>query len=121
MELWLRVRIGQKVMNQACMPLHLTRPSTMSVHPLCKVVGDGRRAADAASEEYVELLLRELKATISGGIDPRRIRAAGGLSSIFFGGGTPSLTPPVLVQRVVEALEEAFGLAEGAEVRCLSV
>lgn len=95
----------------------LTRLSMIRPPPHAKVVGDGQGAADAASEEYVELLLRELKATISGGIDPRRIRAAGGLTSVFFGGGTPSLTPPVSVQRVVGALEEAFGLAEGAEVR----
>jgi len=83
-------------------------------------VGDRPGAADTASEEYVALLLRELKATTSngGGIDPARIRAAGGLTSIFFGGGTPSLTPPRLVKGVIEGLERAFGLsAEGCEVR----
>lgn len=91
------------------------------------MVGDGPGAADTASEEYVGLLLRELGATImdkssgaGGSIDPRRVRAVGGLTSIFFGGGTPSLTSPPLVQRVVGALTEAFGLAENAEVRvCL--
>lgn len=103
------------------------------------MVGDRPGAADAASEEYVGLLLRELEATISptpssgrgatsdegpssssslpSSIDPARIRAAGGLTSIFFGGGTPSLTPPHLVRRVIAALEAAFGLSPDAEVR----
>lgn len=95
-------------------------------------MGDRPGAADAASEEYVSLLLRELAATISpeppagagdGGqrwsthIDAARIRAAGGLTSIFFGGGTPSLTPPHLVRQVIAALEAAFGLSPDAEVR----
>jgi oxygen-independent coproporphyrinogen-3 oxidase len=88
------------------------------------VVGDRPGAADAASEEYVTLLLRELKATTTsssnGMIDLARIRAAGGLTSIFFGGGTPSLTPPRLVKGVIDGLERAFGLSvEGCEVRAV--
>lgn len=112
-----------------------TNPShTHITRTRIQVVGDRPGAADQASDEYVSLLLRELGAALAvvdpsastssvvnsdqgmGGIDPRRVRAAGGLTSIFFGGGTPSLTPPRLVKAVVAALEGAFGLAEGAEV-----
>ena len=37
------------------------------------------------------------------------------LASIYFGGGTPSLIPPRVAERVVEAAERLFGIAEGAE------
>jgi hypothetical protein len=102
-----------------------------------QVVGDRASTADAESERYVEVLLRELRATAASveadsPLHPSNIRvcllsmhtstpwpyksrvdrltrrllglwvhgqAAGGLTSIFFGGGTPSLTPPHLIQK----------------------
>lgn len=58
---------------------------------------------------YVEALLREISylACLSG-------PEAG--ESLYFGGGTPSLLPPELIQVVVEGLRENFGLLPGAEV-----
>lgn len=43
---------------------------------------------------------------------------AGGepLTSIFFGGGTPSLMPPALVARLLEEAETLWGFAEGIEI-----
>ena len=38
------------------------------------------------------------------------------LETVFFGGGTPSLVPPVQLARILTALEATFGLAPGAEV-----
>lgn len=38
------------------------------------------------------------------------------LSSIFFGGGTPSLMPPALVAEIIAAAEAAWGFAEGIEI-----
>ena len=38
------------------------------------------------------------------------------LTSIFFGGGTPSLMPPATVAALLEAAEEAWGFAPGMEI-----
>ncbi|HEX6248392.1 MAG TPA: radical SAM family heme chaperone HemW [Nocardioidaceae bacterium] len=38
------------------------------------------------------------------------------VQTVFFGGGTPTLLPPRDLTRVVAAIDEEFGLAEGAEV-----
>jgi putative oxygen-independent coproporphyrinogen III oxidase len=45
-------------------------------------------------------------------------QAAGGekLESIFFGGGTPSLMPPVLVARLLGEAERLWGFAPGIEI-----
>lgn len=39
-----------------------------------------------------------------------------GLSTLFFGGGTPSLCPPELVGSIVETVRDCFGIADGAEI-----
>lgn len=38
------------------------------------------------------------------------------LESVFFGGGTPSLMPPVLVARLLEEAERLWGFADGIEI-----
>ncbi len=38
------------------------------------------------------------------------------VQTVFFGGGTPTLLPPEDLTRVVAAIDEEFGLVEGAEV-----
>ena len=72
-----------------------------------QVVGDKRRTADTASESYVELLLREIRASPAEGRP---------LTSIYFGGGTPSLLPPRLLAQLLSALRERYGFAPGAEL-----
>lgn len=76
------------------------------------VVALGSSGRDAAAQDsmsdYVDLLLREVAATA------RLNRAP--LRSVFFGGGTPSLIRPALLERVLEALEARFGIAAGAEI-----
>ncbi|MDE2435047.1 MAG: coproporphyrinogen III oxidase [Sphingomonadales bacterium] len=44
--------------------------------------------------------------------------AAGGenLESVFFGGGTPSLMPPTLVERLLGEAERLWGFADGIEI-----
>jgi len=48
----------------------------------------------------------------------REAEVAGGerLTSIFFGGGTPSLMPPALVERLLAEAERRWGFAEGIEI-----
>jgi oxygen-independent coproporphyrinogen-3 oxidase len=41
-----------------------------------------------------------------------------GLSSVYFGGGTPSLLQPEQLLQLLQAASDAFGLAPGAEVTC---
>ena len=42
--------------------------------------------------------------------------AAPPLRSVYFGGGTPSLTPPPLLARLMATLRERYGLADDCEV-----
>ena len=42
--------------------------------------------------------------------------AAPPVSTVFFGGGTPTLLPPADLAAILRAIEAEFGLAEGAEV-----
>lgn len=66
-------------------------------------------SSDAPVAAYVETLLAEIAAL--------RARMAPGitLSRLHWGGGTPTMLPPVLIARLAGALQEAFPLAEGAE------
>jgi oxygen-independent coproporphyrinogen-3 oxidase len=93
-------------------------PRAVYVHlPFCRrrcfycdfpivAVGDRPGAADAAAERYCALLDREL----AHSPDARP------LASVYFGGGTPSLTPPRLLHKLLRQLDEKHGLAQGCEV-----
>ncbi|MGD0241710.1 MAG: coproporphyrinogen-III oxidase family protein [Streptosporangiaceae bacterium] len=48
--------------------------------------------------------------------NPDKHRADVSVSTVFFGGGTPTLLPPAAFGRVLRAVEDEFGLAPGAEV-----
>jgi oxygen-independent coproporphyrinogen-3 oxidase len=65
---------------------------------------DGSRNPAIAS--YLEMLCREIAASADG--PP--------LSTVYFGGGTPSLLTPLQVAGLLEALRRRFGLAPGAEI-----
>ena len=41
-------------------------------------------------------------------------------STVFLGGGTPTILPPADLARMIDAVRERFGLAPGAEVTCES-
>ncbi|CAN0511961.1 unnamed protein product, partial [Laminaria digitata] len=45
-----------------------------------------------------------------------RRQDGGGLKTLFFGGGTPSLCPPELVGALMETVRECYGIAAGAEI-----
>ncbi|KAM1025747.1 hypothetical protein ACFX13_039506 [Malus domestica] len=60
--------------------------------------------------KYVQLLCREINATkAENKTDPP-------LETVFFGGSTPSLVPPKLVDSVLETLSLKFGLSSEAQV-----
>jgi len=80
-----------------------------------QVVGDRESAADAASEAYLQLLLREIRASPSCA-DGDGAEGGRPLRSVYFGGGTPSLMPPRLLARLLDALRERHGFA--ADLEC---
>jgi putative oxygen-independent coproporphyrinogen III oxidase len=73
-----------------------------------QVVGERPGAADDAAEAYCKLLRREIAATPAGSPEPLR--------TLYFGGGTPSLTPPALLAQVIEAIRQRYGLTKDCEV-----
>lgn len=59
-------------------------------------------------ERYVQALCREIRAC--RGRYPDRV------SSLFFGGGTPSVLEPGLMEKMIEALAEVFSFAQDVEM-----
>ena len=78
-------------------PISPTAPRHLYLHiPFCRrrcfycdfpirVVGDRPGAADEAAENYVALVEREIRATES--VYGQAVREAGGLRTVYFGGG----------------------------------
>ncbi|MFZ9085337.1 MAG: radical SAM family heme chaperone HemW [Steroidobacteraceae bacterium] len=60
-------------------------------------------------EEYVEALLRDLESDLE-------LVAGRRVSSVFFGGGTPSLFSPESIGRVIDALADKLGFEGSPEV-----
>lgn len=67
----------------------------------------------ARQDEYADTLLREIDLAVDvlDAAGPRRPA-----TTVFFGGGTPTLLPPGDLARMLEGVRGAFGLAEGAEI-----
>lgn len=102
-------------------------PTSAYIHlPFCKrkcrycdfpVVALGQSVAvrnnvPPAMERYVDSLLAEIEATaiLSGGDQTPA------LATVYFGGGTPSLVPPHLLDSLLSKLSKRFGIAPGAEI-----
>lgn len=67
----------------------------------------------ARQDQYADTLLREVELAAAV------LERAGGnrpASTVFFGGGTPTLLPPGDLARMLGGVREAFGVAPGAEV-----
>ncbi|MET0482732.1 MAG: radical SAM family heme chaperone HemW [Aestuariivirgaceae bacterium] len=67
------------------------------------------RHAPVDSQAFAAALIRELS-WFRGETGPRRV------SSVFFGGGTPSLMPPAAVGTVIEAIARLWQVAPDAEI-----
>ncbi len=79
--------------------------------PYCDFNSHVRETVDVAAWESA--LLADMRAEYEvveghGGAEP--------LTSIFFGGGTPSLMPPRLVEVLLREAEQLWGFAEGIEI-----
>ena len=77
-----------------------------AVVPLGDRADGGGGPGSASIEAYLTLLRREIIESLPG--PP--------LSTVYLGGGTPSLLTPAQVGSLLEALRQRFGLAPGAEI-----
>ncbi|MDY0959869.1 radical SAM family heme chaperone HemW [Sphingomonas sp. CFBP8993] len=91
----------------APLALYVHWPFCVSKCPYCDFNSHVRESVDQAA--WANALLADLahEATMLPG---RR------LTSIFFGGGTPSLMPPSTVAAILDAAERHWGFAEGIEI-----
>ena len=68
----------------------------------------------AKQSDYTDVLISEIK------LSARLLEAAGlpkrKLSTVFFGGGTPTLLPAADLVKILAALRDAFEIADGAEI-----
>ena len=101
--------------NQSSNPSALAAPLALYVHwpfcvskcPYCDFNSHVRDKID--TEAWRKALLADMahEAALTGGRP---------LTSIFFGGGTPSLMPPALVAELIAAADRHWGLAEDVEI-----
>ncbi len=92
--------------------LYVHWPFCRRICPYCDFNVYRARGADAAP------MLRAIERAIR--LWPEQMDAIGAsvrvLTSIHFGGGTPSLMPPDAIAAIIGAARETFGLAPGAEI-----
>ena len=77
-------------------------------------LGSGTATVSPAS--YPDLVIAELGFARKVLANSDEHRAHVPVSTVFFGGGTPTLLPPSALGRVLRAVDAEFGLAPGAEV-----
>jgi oxygen-independent coproporphyrinogen-3 oxidase len=93
--------------NDAGLALYVHWPFCVSKCPYCDFNSHVRDQVD--QEQWRHALLADL-AHEAAQLPGRR------LTSIFFGGGTPSLMPPATVAALIEAAERHWGFADGIEI-----
>eukprot|EP00850_Spirogloea_muscicola_P013110 SM000087S23392 [mRNA] locus=s87:409225:411277:+ [translate_table: standard] len=67
-------------------------------------------------EDYVDSLCREIRVSAEQAQGHALTTASRRLDTVFFGGGTPSLLPPGLLETVLTTLDESFGISDAAEI-----
>lgn len=87
--------------------LYIHWPFCLSKCPYCDFNSHVRDGVDHAAWERALLADMEHEAAIAGGSP---------LTSIFFGGGTPSLMPPALVAKLLEHAGQLWGFAPDIEI-----
>jgi oxygen-independent coproporphyrinogen-3 oxidase len=93
--------------RQSSFGLYLHTPFCRSKCPYCdffSIVPQGTQEV----ESYPALLSQELRQSVKSWDGP--------LTSVFFGGGTPSLLPIQGIQEILECARTSFGFADGIEI-----
>ena len=91
----------------APLALYIHWPFCVSKCPYCDFNSHVRESVDQAAWRAALLADMAHEAEVAGGRP---------LTSIFFGGGTPSLMPPEAVAALIEAAELHWGFAGGIEI-----
>ena len=87
--------------------LYIHWPFCLAKCPYCDFNSHVRDAVDHAAWQSALLAEMRHEHSITGGE---------ALESIFFGGGTPSLMPPALVERLLVEAQALWGFADGIEI-----
>jgi oxygen-independent coproporphyrinogen-3 oxidase len=87
--------------------LYIHWPFCAKKCPYCDFNSHVRESVDVAAWQSALLADMRAEAELAGG-EP--------LTSIFFGGGTPSLMPPALVAALLAEAERLWGFADGIEI-----
>ncbi|WP_291136648.1 radical SAM family heme chaperone HemW [Erythrobacter sp.] len=87
--------------------LYIHWPFCAKKCPYCDFNSHVRAAVDHAAWRDALLADMRAEAAVAGGA---------ALRSIFFGGGTPSLMPPALVEALLAEAERLWGFSEGIEI-----
>jgi oxygen-independent coproporphyrinogen-3 oxidase len=87
--------------------LYIHWPFCAKKCPYCDFNSHVREGVDVAAWQAALIADMRAEAAVAGG-QP--------LTSIFFGGGTPSLMPPALVAALLAEVERLWGFAEGIEI-----
>lgn len=98
---------GVETKPEAALALYVHWPFCVSKCPYCDFNSHVRASVD--QEQWRTALLRDLA-------HEAREAPGGPLTSIFFGGGTPSLMPPETVAALIGAAEQHWGFAPGIEI-----
>jgi oxygen-independent coproporphyrinogen-3 oxidase len=93
--------------NDDALALYVHWPFCVSKCPYCDFNSHVREQVD--QEQWRDALLADLAHEAAQTAGHR-------LTSIFFGGGTPSLMPPATVAALIEAAERHWGFADGIEI-----
>ena len=92
--------------NPPPLALYVHWPFCLAKCPYCDFNSHVRERID--SGEWERALLADLEREAPRGRAP--------IASVFFGGGTPSLMPPALVERLLIRADELFGFTDGVEI-----
>lgn len=70
----------------------------------------GKNKLNEAADDYVSLLTREIVQTgVGNKATLDKILELGGLRTLYFGGGTPSMIEPSLLQQIITSITDMFG------------
>ena len=93
--------------------LYVHMPWCVKKCPYCDFNSHGVKGGPPPYAEYVDVLLADLDADLRDFGSAAHGRP---VHSIFFGGGTPSLFAPELIDRFLDGVRERLPLVDGAEI-----
>ena len=82
-----------------------------------EVVGERKSTIYSEGESYINYLIKDIHTTMPIlSNNPLSTAHKSSFNSIYFGGGTPSLMPPSLIERVLKALSQYIPIAYDCEI-----